>query len=157
MKQNPFMIEALLQAEIAFIKDEVPVGAVIVENQKIIAATYNQNRLLKDPTAHAEILALRQAAKIKNSARLDDCDLYVTLEPCAMCASAISLARIRRVYYAASDFKFGAIENGVRIFSNTNSACYHRPEVYSGFSVEKSMKLLQDFFRLKRNVSRETF
>lgn len=142
------MKEALNQAFIAFKKDEVPVGAVIVENGKIIAASHNQNLKLSDPTAHAEILVLRQAAKIKNSSRLDGCDIYVTLEPCSMCASAISLARIKRVYYAASDKKFGAVENGARIFCS--SSCHHRPEVYSGVFEEESKKMLQDFFKSKR-------
>jgi len=147
MKSN-FMEEALKQARIAFEKDEVPVGAVIVENGKIIATSHNQNLILKDPTAHAEILVMRKAANIKDSARLDGCDLYVTLEPCAMCASAIALARIRRVYYAASDIKFGAVENGVRIFSSTS--CHHKPEIYSGISEEESKELMQSFFRNKR-------
>jgi tRNA(adenine34) deaminase len=147
MKSN-FMEEALKQARIAFKKDEVPVGAVIVENGKIIATSHNQNLILKDPTAHAEILVMRKAANIKDSARLDGCDLYVTLEPCAMCASAIALARIRRVYYAASDIKFGAVENGVRIFSSTS--CHHKPEIYSGISEEESKELMQSFFRNKR-------
>jgi len=146
--KNNFMLEALKQAKIAFEKDEVPVGAVLVENGKIIASSYNQNITLKDPTAHAEILALRQAAQVKNSARLDGCDLYVTLEPCAMCASAIALARIKNVYYGASDMKFGAVENGARIFQS--SSCYHKPEIYSGISEEESKKLMQDFFRSKR-------
>ncbi len=146
--KNNFMENALKQARIAFEKDEVPVGAVIVENGKIIATSHNQNLILKDPTAHAEILAIRKAAKIKDSARLDGCDLYVTLEPCAMCASAIALARIRRVYYAASDIKFGAVENGVRIFSSIS--CHHKPEIYSGISGEESKELMQSFFRNKR-------
>jgi tRNA(adenine34) deaminase len=146
--KNNFMQEALKQAKIAFEKDEVPVGAVIVENGKIIATSHNQNLILKDPTAHAEILVMREAAKIKDSARLDGCDLYVTLEPCAMCASAIALARIRRVYYAASDIKFGAVENGARIFSSTS--CHHKPEIYSGISEEESKELMQSFFRNKR-------
>jgi tRNA(adenine34) deaminase len=148
LMKNDFMYEAINQAKIAFAKDEVPVGAVLVEEGKIIAKTYNQNLTLKDPTAHAEILALREAAKIKNSARLDGCDLYITLEPCAMCASAIALARIRRVYYAASDPKFGAVENGARIFNS--SSCHHRPEIYSGISEAESQKLLRDFFKSKR-------
>ncbi len=142
------MKEALKQAKIAFEKDEVPVGAVIVENGKIITTSHNQNLILKDPTAHAEILVMREAAKIKDSARLDGCDLYVTLEPCAMCASAIALARIRRIYYAASDVKFGAVENGARIFSSTS--CHHKPEIYSGISEEESKELMQSFFRNKR-------
>lgn len=143
------MRAALEQAEIAFKNNEVPVGAIIVEDQKIISSAYNGNLTKKDPTAHAEILALRKAAEIKGTSRLDNCDLYVTLEPCAMCAAAISLARIRRVYYAASDKKFGAVENGVRFFSS--SSCFHRPEVYSGISEEESRKLLQDFFKMKRS------
>jgi tRNA(adenine34) deaminase len=146
--KNNFMEEALKQAKIAFEKDEVPVGAVIVENGKIIATSHNQNLILKDPTAHAEILVMRKAANIKDSARLDGCDLYVTLEPCAMCASAIALARIRRIYYAASDIKFGAVENGARIFSSTS--CHHKPEIYSGISEEESKELMQSFFRNKR-------
>ncbi len=146
--KNNFMEEALKQARIAFENDEVPVGAIIVEDGKIISSAYNSNLTKKDPTAHAEILTLRKAAEIKGTSRLDNCDLYVTLEPCAMCAAAISLARIRRVYYAASDKKFGVVENGVRFFSS--SSCFHRPEIYSGISEEESKKLLQDFFKTKR-------
>ncbi len=148
------MEEALKQAKIAFSEDEVPVGAVIVENGKILAVGRNQNQALNDPSAHAEILALREAAKIKNSPRLDGCDIYSSLEPCSMCASAIALARIKRVYYAASDAKFGAVENGAQIFSS--SSCHHRPEIYSGISEEESKQLLRDFFKAKRTVSRET-
>ncbi len=147
MKKD-FMAEAIAQAKLAFEKDEVPVGAIIVENGKIIAAAHNYNLHLKDPTAHAEILVLRQAAEIKNSARLDNCDLYVTLEPCSMCTSAISLARIRRIYYAASDEKFGAVENGARIFHS--SSCHHKPEIYSGIQEEDAKDLLVKFFRSKR-------
>jgi tRNA(adenine34) deaminase len=143
-----FMQLALKQAKIAFAKDEVPVGAVIVENGQIIAATHNQNRTLNDPTAHAEILALKQAAEFKKSPRLDGCDLYVTLEPCAMCAAASSLAKIRRIYYAASDKKFGAVENGIKFFSS--ESCFFKPEIYSGFFEEDSKKLLLDFFKSKR-------
>jgi tRNA(adenine34) deaminase len=143
-----FMNEALKQAQIAFDKDEVPVGALIVENGKVIAVSHNQNLSLNDPTGHAEILVLRKAAELKKTSRLDDCDLYVTLEPCAMCASAIALARIKRVYYGASDEKFGAVENGARIFAS--SSCFHRPEVYSGINEEESKKLMQDFFKQKR-------
>ena len=146
--KNNFMEAALAQARLAFEKDEVPVGAVIVEDGKIISSAHNCNLTKKDPTAHAEILTLRKAAEIKGSSRLDNCDLYVTLEPCAMCAAAISLARIRRIYYAASDKKFGAVENGARIFAS--SSCHHKPEVYSGISEEESKKLMQDFFRSRR-------
>ncbi len=143
-----YMQLALAQAKLAFEKDEVPVGAIIVENNKIIAATYNQNRILNDPTAHAEILALRQAAEIKKTHRLENCDIYVTLEPCAMCAFAISLARIKRVYFATTDEKFGAIENGVRIFKN--QSCFHKPEIYFGFAENDSKDLLKNFFKTKR-------
>lgn len=142
------MKEAIAQAKIAAASEEVPIGAVIVENGKIIAKSRNQNISLKDPTAHAEILVLRQAASFKNSARLDGCDLYVTLEPCPMCASAISLARIRRVYYGLSDQKFGGVENGPQIFKS--SSCHHKPEVYSGIAEEESKQLLVDFFKSKR-------
>jgi tRNA(adenine34) deaminase len=149
-KFNSFMEIALQQAQIAFDLGEVPVGAVIVDNKtnKIIASNYNQNITLKDSTAHAEILAIRNACLIKNHHRLDDCDLYVTLEPCPMCAAAISLARIKRVYYAASDPKSGGIENGPRIFSHSN--CHHKPEIYAGISEAQSSQLLKKFFLLKR-------
>jgi tRNA(adenine34) deaminase len=150
--KNIFMEEALRQAQMAFAIDEVPVGAIIVEKDKIIASSYNQNRKLNDPTSHAEINVLRQAALLKNSPRLEECDLYVTLEPCAMCAAAISLARIRRVYYAASDEKFGAVENGVRFFSS--SSCFHKPEIYSGINAEEAKKLLQNFFQIKREAKK---
>lgn len=142
------MAEALRQAQIAAEKDEVPVGALVVCNGEIIAATHNQSHESIDPTAHAEILALRAAATAKNSPRLDDCDLYVTLEPCAMCASAISLARIRNVFYACPDDKFGAVENGVKFFNS--KSCFHKPEVYSGIGEEESRKMMQDFFEKKR-------
>jgi tRNA(adenine34) deaminase len=143
-----FMRLALEQAKIAAVNNEVPIGAILVENNQIISQAYNQNLSLSDPTAHAEILALRQAALVKSSSRLDGCDLYVTLEPCSMCASAISLARIRRVYYAISDPKFGAVENGARIFHS--SSCFHKPEIYSGFHEKESRELLQEFFQKKR-------
>lgn len=145
---NIFMAKALEQAKTAFDQDEVPVGCVIVENGKIIAASHNHNLSSNDPTAHAEISALRIASKIKKSPRLDSCDLYVTLEPCAMCAAAISLARIKRIYYAASDNKFGAVENGIKFFYS--SSCFHRPEIYSGISETESKKLMVDFFKSKR-------
>jgi tRNA(adenine34) deaminase len=144
MKPNIFMQEALNQAKIAFTKDEVPVGAVIVCDGVIIAKSFNQNISLNDPCAHAEILALKKAAEVKNSPRLDDCDLYVTLEPCTMCLGAISWARIKSLYFGACDEKFGAITNGA-ILKN-----YHKPEIYSGINEEESKKLIQDFFRAKR-------
>lgn len=141
------MLAALEQAKKAIVQDEVPVGAVLVKSGEIISGDFNRNLSLKDPTAHAEILVMREASQILGSHRLDDCDIYVTLEPCAMCAAAISLAKIRRIYYAASDGKFGAIENGQM---ERSSKCYHRPEIYSGFCADESAKLLKDFFKEKR-------
>lgn len=146
--KNNFIQLALEQAKLAFENDEVPVGAVIVKDGNVIAAAHNRNILDQDATAHAETLVIRQACKELGVSRLDDCDLYVTLEPCAMCAMAISLARIRRVYYAASDEKYGAVENGAKIYQS--SSCHHIPEVYSGFSEKESRDLLQKFFRDKR-------
>ena len=137
------------QAALAASEDEIPVGAVIVENGKIIASNHNQNRTNIDPTAHAEIMVLREASLKKNSHRLDDCDLYVTLEPCAMCAAAISLARIRNVYYACDDKKFGAVENGIRFFKS--ASCLHEPQVYSGISESESKEILQAFFAKLRD------
>jgi tRNA(adenine34) deaminase len=144
MQQNKFMQEALNQAKIAFEKDEVPVGCVIVCEGKIIAKSFNQNRLLNDAFAHAEILALKEASKIKNSPRLDDCDLYVTLEPCMMCFGAISWARIRNLYFGANDEKFGAISSGA-VMQN-----YHKPEIYCGIAEEESQQLLKKFFKSRR-------
>ena len=141
------MLAALDQARLAAEIDEVPVGAVVVKGDQIISRGFNKNISLKDPTAHAEVLVLRAAAESLQSHRLDECDLYVTLEPCLMCATAISLARIRRIYYAAADHKFGAIESG--LFSRLPK-CYHRPEIYSGFLQDVSAELLQEFFRKKR-------
>jgi len=146
--KNNFMLEAIKEAKKAFRQDEVPVGAVIVENGKVIARAHNQNISKSDPTLHAEINALRKAAKLKNSSRLDDCDIYVTLEPCTMCAAAISLARIRRVYYGCEDNKFGAIQNGVKFFHA--KSCQHKPEIYSGILEDESRELLQGFFKGKR-------
>jgi len=141
------MFAAINQAKIGAEQNEVPVGAVVVLDGKIIAQEFNKNIQLNDPAAHAEILAMRSASRILNSHRLDECDLYVTLEPCAMCAAAVSLARIRRVYYGASDEKFGAIENG-QMFGF--SKCYHRPEIYSGFYEKDCSDLLKSFFAKKR-------
>ncbi len=148
MRQNHFMQKALEQAKKAFREEEVPVGAVIVEDGNIIASAHNQNIILKDPTAHAEIIALRQAALFKKDFRLNNCDIYITLEPCLMCAAALSLARIRRIYYAASDKKFGAIECVQNPINS--SSCYHKSEIYSGIGEEESKKLMQDFFKSRR-------
>jgi len=147
---NSFMQEAVKEAKKAFDLDEVPVGAVIVDvtTGKIIAKTHNRNILNKDSTAHAEILALKEACRVKNSHRLDDCDLYITLEPCAMCAGAISLSRIRRIYYGASDKKSGAVEHGARVFESP--ACHHKPEVYGNINSQECENLLKDFFAKKR-------
>ncbi len=143
------MVQAFEQAEAAAKRGEVPVGAVIVDALgNIIAKAANQTLELKDPTAHAEMLAIRAAAQALNSERLIDCDLYVTLEPCAMCAAAISFARIRRIYFAAGDAKMGAIENGPRFF--TQPTCHHAPEVYSGIGETEAQKLLRDFFKTRR-------
>ena len=147
-KPNQFIQEALNQAQTAFNQGEVPVGAVIVKNNQIIAAAHNQNIALQDSTAHAEMLAIRKANQILKTHRLDDCDLYVSLEPCSMCASAISLARIRRLYYGASDPKSGGIENGAKIF--THQQCHHKSEIYSGIGAVESEILLKSFFSQKR-------
>src|SRR5206468_7483080 len=143
-----FMDLALKTAENAGKSGEVPIGCVIVRDFKVIATAANRTLTDRDPTAHAEILALRQAAEIVGSERLVDCDLYVTLEPCTMCAGAISLARIRRLYYGAADPKGGAVENGVRFFASPT--CHHRPEVYGGIGEAQSAELLQSFFRERR-------
>lgn len=142
------MDEALHQAKLAGSRGEVPVGAVIVFGGKIISAAGNRTLELKDPTGHAEILAIREAAKILESERLPECDLYVTLEPCAMCAAAISFARIRRLYFGADDVKSGGVENGVRYYSD--DTCHHAPDVYSGFAERECRELLQEFFKKRR-------
>ena len=127
---------------------EVPIGAVVVRGGEIIAVAHNAPRGLKDPTAHAEVLAIRAAASALGRERRDGCDLWVTLEPCAMCAGAIVHARIDRVYYAAPDPKGGAVEHGARVFDQPT--CLHRPEVYSGMGEGKAADLLRDFFRARR-------
>jgi tRNA(adenine34) deaminase len=127
---------------------EVPVGAVVVHDGKVIAVAANAPRALHDPTAHAEMLAIREAARILGRERLEDCDLWVTLEPCAMCAGAIAHARIARLYYGASDPKGGAVEHGPRFFAQPT--CHHRPEIYSGIGESEAGALLRDFFRERR-------
>jgi len=139
---------ALAQAHAAANADEVPVGCVIVRAGEVIAAARNRTLVDRDPTAHAELLAIRQAAAALASERLLDCDLYVTLEPCAMCAAAISFARVRRLYYGAADPKGGAVENGVRFF--TQPTCHHRPELYGGMGEREASALLKDFFGARR-------
>jgi tRNA(adenine34) deaminase len=143
-----FMEEALTEARAAAAAGEVPIGCVIVRDGAVIARTRNTTIAARDPTAHAEMLAIRAAAAALASERLVDCDLYVTLEPCPMCAAAISFARIRRLYYGAADPKGGAVENGVKLFSSPT--CHHRPAVYAGISEREAAALLQDFFRARR-------
>ena len=139
------MDAALAEARIAESLGEVPIGAVITHQGTIIARTGNRTRTTHDPTAHAEILAIRMACEALGTQRIDGCDLYVTLEPCAMCAGAISHARIRRLYYGASDIKGGAVEYGPRFFSQPT--CFHAPEVYSGIAEAESRDLLKVFFK----------
>ena len=143
-----FMEEALTQARAAVAAGEVPIGCIIVRDGAVIAHTRNTTIAARDPTAHAEMLAIRAAAAALGSERLVECDLYVTLEPCAMCAAAISFARIRRLYYGAADEKGGAVENGVRIYASPT--CHHRPEVYGGIGEADAAKLLKDFFQARR-------
>ncbi len=142
------MTLALEQAKLAQNQDEVPIGAVIVQQGQVIASAHNLCESLKDPTAHAELLAIQKACAALGEMRLSDCELYVTLEPCAMCAGAISHARLAKVIYGAYDPKGGAIDHGAKIFQSPN--CLHRPEVISGVDENKSKQLLQSFFLAKR-------
>jgi tRNA(adenine34) deaminase len=135
---------ALVEARTAGSRGEVPVGAVVVRDGRVLSAAGNSPRALRDPTAHAEILAIRRACGALGDDRLTGCDLYVTLEPCAMCAGAISFARIRRLYYGAADPKGGGIEHGARFFGQPT--CHHAPEVYGGLSEDEAARLLRDFF-----------
>jgi tRNA(Arg) A34 adenosine deaminase TadA len=128
---------------------EVPVGAAVVRDGIVLAVAHNQPRRLNDPTAHAEILAIRAACAVLGEERLTGCDLYVTLEPCPMCAGAISIARIRRLYYGASDPKGGGVEHGPRVFDQPT--CHHVPEVYGGFREREAAALLRDFFAQRRS------
>ncbi|HZS64608.1 MAG TPA: nucleoside deaminase [Xanthobacteraceae bacterium] len=143
-----FMDIALEEARAAQARGEVPVGCVIVREGAVVARAGNRTVADRDPTAHAELLALRAAAAALGSERLADCDLYVTLEPCTMCAAAMSFARLRRLYYGAPDPKGGAVENGVRFFSAPT--CHHRPEVYAGVGESEAAGLLRDFFAVRR-------
>jgi tRNA(Arg) A34 adenosine deaminase TadA len=144
------MQQALAQAEKAAAAGEVPVGAVLVDGDSgaVLAAAHNRVDTDHDPTAHAEMLVIRAVARERGEKRLAACDLYVTLEPCPMCAQAISFARLRRVYYGAADSKGGGVEHGPRIFSQPT--CHHRPEVYGGFEEVRAAALLRDFFRVRR-------
>jgi tRNA(adenine34) deaminase len=143
-----FMDVAFEEAERAARAGEVPVGAVVVRASEIVARAHNRPLAERDPTAHAELLALRAAARAIGDERLAGCDLYVTLEPCTMCAAAISLARIRRLYYAAADPKGGAVESGVRFFASPT--CHHRPDVYGGIQQARAAELMRGFFQERR-------
>jgi tRNA(adenine34) deaminase len=142
------MRRALALAERAAGEGEVPVGAVIVRNGAVLGEGANAPRRLSDPTAHAEMLAIRSAAERIGADRLQDCELWVTLEPCAMCAGAIALARIARLYYAAPDPKGGGVEHGARVFAQPT--CHHRPEIYSGMGEAEAASLLRAFFAERR-------
>jgi tRNA(adenine34) deaminase len=145
---NGYMLAALAEAEAAAAREEVPIGAVIVAAGQIVARAGNRTRELADPTAHAEMLAIRAACAALGSERLAGADLYATLEPCPMCAQAISFARIRRLYYGALDPKGGGVEHGARIFSQ--SSCHHAPELYGGLAETQSARLLRAFFAARR-------
>lgn len=148
-KDASFMDLALEEAEAAAARGEVPVGAVIAgPDRTVLARAGNRTIELADPTAHAELLAIRTACQALGRERLENCDLYVTLEPCAMCAGAISFARIRRLYFGAEDAKMGGVEHGARVFSR--ATCHHAPEVYGGMSERRAAELLKTFFRDRR-------
>nr|WP_262913658.1 nucleoside deaminase [Rhizobium halophilum] len=142
------MEEALEEARRSAERGEIPVGAVLVMNGAIIARSGNRTRAENDVSAHAEIVVIREASRLLQQERLDEADLYVTLEPCTMCAGAISFARIRRLYYAAEDPKGGAVDNGVRFFCQPT--CHHAPDVYSGLAESESAQLLTSFFKSRR-------
>ena len=148
--EHDFMGLAFRQAEAAAARDEVPIGAVLVDSAtgQVLAADHNRVEELHDPTAHAEMLVIRTVATGRKEKRLPLCDLYVTLEPCPMCAAAISFARLRRVVYAARDPKGGGIEHGPKIFQQPT--CHHRPEVFGGLDESRSATLLKTFFQAKR-------
>ena len=148
MASLSFMSIALEEARAAGARGEVPVGCVIVHDNKVIARAGNRTLADHDPTAHAELIAIRAAAAAFGSERLTECDLHVTLEPCTMCAAAISFARIRRLYFGAADPKGGAVEHGVRFFAA--STCHHRPETYGGINESECAALLKDFFQARR-------
>jgi tRNA(adenine34) deaminase len=148
MAMPSFMQIALEEARAAGARGEVPVGCTVVRDGAIVARAGNRTIADSDPTAHAEILAIRAAAAALGTERLTGCDLYVTLEPCAMCATAMSFARIRRLYFGAEDEKGGAVEHGVRFFSAPT--CHHRPEIYGGINESQCAALLKEFFRTRR-------
>jgi tRNA(adenine34) deaminase len=143
-----FMDLALAEARAAGARGEVPVGCVVVRDGVVVGRAGNRTLDDHDPTAHAELVAIRQAAAALGSERLGECDLYVTLEPCAMCAGAIAFARVRRLYYGAPDPKGGAVDNGVKFFASP--ACHHRPEIYGGMAEAEASALLKGFFQERR-------
>ena len=148
MTTPSFMDLALKAAQNAAKSGEVPIGCVVVRDNSVIATAGNRTLSDRDPTAHAELLAIREAARRLGSERLTDCDLYVTLEPCTMCAGAISFARIRRLYYGTPDPKGGAVDSGVRFFASPT--CHHRPDVYPSVGESAAAALLRDFFKARR-------
>ena len=148
IQATSFMAAALAEARAAQAAGEVPIGCVVVHNGNIVGSAGNRTIRDHDPTAHAEVLAIRAAAHALGNERLDACDLYVTLEPCAMCAGAISFARIRRLYYGAADPKGGAVDSGVRFFASPT--CHHAPEVYGGMGEMEASDLLREFFKARR-------
>ena len=148
MKSSPFMEAAFEEAEAAARRGEVPIGAAIVQDGAIIARAGNRTRELNDPTAHAEMLAIREACRLAGSERLPQADLYVTLEPCPMCAAAISFSRIRRLYFGAADEKGGAVVSGVRLYAQPT--CHHAPETYAGIAETRAADMLKSFFRDRR-------
>ena len=150
MKRPDFMALALGEAHAAAARGEVPVGAVIACESRVVASAGNRTRELSDPSAHAEMLAIRQACAALSSERLTGCDLYVTLEPCTMCAGAISFARLRRLYFGAADEKGGAVVSGVRFFSSPT--CHHVPDIYAGMAEVESAVLLKAFFEQRREA-----
>ena len=143
------MDSAIAEARAAAMRGEVPIGAVLVHHGRVVARAGNRTRELNDPTAHAEMLVIRDAAALLGLERLTGADLYVTLEPCAMCAAAISFARIRRLYFGAADAKGGAVISGTRFFSSPT--CHHAPDVYDGLGETESAEMLRTFFREKRD------
>ncbi|OQM75882.1 nucleoside deaminase [Manganibacter manganicus] len=149
MKRTDFMAIALQEAEAAGKRGEIPVGAVIAAGESVVAKAGNRARELADPTAHAEILVIREACLTLSQERLANLDLYVTLEPCTMCAAAVSFARLRRLYYGAPDEKGGAVANGVRFFASPT--CHHMPDIYSGIAEIEAASMLKSFFQARRD------
>ncbi len=146
--QNPFMQMALEEAAAAAARGEVPVGALLVSGGEVLARDGNRIVEWRDPTAHAELVVIRAGAKLLSSERLTHCDLYVTLEPCPMCAQAMAFARIRRLYYGAADPKGGGVDHGPRIFAQPT--CHHAPETYGGIGEVEAARMLRDFFAARR-------